>query len=268
MKTSTVKTMNPAQLWQLGDYATVGERWAAAGQELVHRVVRPGDRVLDVACGSGAVALAAAAAGAEVTGLDIAPSLLAAAAERATAMGVAVRWVEADMTAMPEPDASYDRVLSAFGAMFAADPVAMAAELVRVCAVDGLIGVAAWTPDSPFGLLRPTMVAHLPAGTPGGPVTEAWGDPEQVPRFFEGQPVTVQTIESRVAVRWPSLDAAVDEITTLVPGAVGARTAIEPTGAWPAVCEEVRGLFSNVGYTEGDDFVLPVAFLITLLHRR
>jgi SAM-dependent methyltransferase len=259
--------MRPAELWELGDYAKVGDRWAAAGEELVDRVVRPGDRVLDVACGTGAVAIAAAAAGAEVTGLDVAPTLLAVAAKRADAKRLAVRWVEADMTAMPESDAGFDRVLSAFGAMFAADPGAMAAELVRVCAPGGVIAVAAWMPDSPFGRLRPTMVHHLPPGVPSGPTIEVWGDPERVREFFAGLPVTVRTSESTVDVRWPSLDAAVEEITTLVPGSVGARAAIEPTGAWPTVCDEVRAILADAGRAEGDRFVLPVGFLTTLAQR-
>lgn len=87
--------MQPSQVWQLGDYATAGDRFAAAGTALAVGVVRPGDRVLDVACGPGVVAIAAARGGAEVTGLDVAPNLLAQARVRAEAAGVMVRWVEA-----------------------------------------------------------------------------------------------------------------------------------------------------------------------------
>jgi ubiquinone/menaquinone biosynthesis C-methylase UbiE len=79
--------MQPAQVWQLGDYATVGDRWAQAGEGLVRRLVRPGHRVLDIATGPGGMAIAAAEAGADATGLDVAPSLLAQARARAAAAG-------------------------------------------------------------------------------------------------------------------------------------------------------------------------------------
>jgi hypothetical protein len=82
------------------------------------------------------------------------------------------------MTAMPEPDGGYDRVLSAFGAMFAPDPYAMAAELVRVCAPGGVIAVLAWIPDSPFGQQADIIFGHLPPqAVTGRPPIEAWGNP-------------------------------------------------------------------------------------------
>jgi SAM-dependent methyltransferase len=258
--------MKLAQMWGLGDYATVGDRWAAAGVSLVEQVVRPGDRLLDVACGAGVVAIAAAQAGAQASGLDVAPSLLDGARRRAQAAGVSVRWIEADMTSMPEPDGGYDLVLSAFGAMFAADPAAMAAELVRVCTDDGLVGVLAWTPESPFGSLRPIFARYLPPFMTGPPV-EAWGDPEQVQKFFAGLPVTVQTDVATVQVRWPSLDAAMHEVTTLVPGVVAARMSLEPAGSWPRARAEVSDLFAIAGQVTDDGFVLPVPYLMTLARR-
>lgn len=261
--------MGPAEVWQLGDYATVGDRWAAAGSRLVQRVVRPGDRVLDVATGAGGMAIAAARAGAFVTGLDITPALLAQARDRALAAGLDVRWVEADMTAMPEPAAAYDRVLSAFGAMFAPDPYAMAAELVRVCAPGGLVGVLAWTPDSPFGRQADIAFRHLPprAGD-GRPPIEAWGEPTRVRQFFAGQPVDVTTTVDTVDVRWASLAAAVDEITTLVPGWVAARAEIEAGGGWPDVQAEVTEVFAAAGRAGSAGFVLPVQYQTTLAQRR
>jgi SAM-dependent methyltransferase len=256
--------MEPARLWQLGDYATVAHRWADAGERLVAQVVRPGDRVLDVACGPGAMAIEAARAGAIVTGLDVTPSLLAAARARAEAAGVAVRWVEADMTAMPEPDGGYDRVLSAFGAIFAPDPHAMAAELVRVCAPGGLVATLGWTPDSPFGRQRAIAVGYLPPGAATGADAEAWGDPDRAREFFSGLPVGVETTVDTIEVRWPTLEAAVEEIMTLVPGWVAARSALEPAGVWPSVEADIAEMFGAAGRTDEAGFVLPVPYLITL----
>jgi SAM-dependent methyltransferase len=261
--------MRPAEIWQLGDYAKVGDRWAEAGQRLVQRVVRPGDRVLDVATGPGGMAIAAARAGATATGLDVAPSLLAEAQARAAAAGLEVRWVEADMTAIPEPDAAYDRVLSAFGAMFAADPYPMAAELVRVCAPGGLVGVLAWTPESPFGRQADIAFRHLPPeATQGRPPVEAWGEPASVKDFFAALPVDVTTTVDTVQVRWASLDEAVDEITTLVPGWVAARAPIEAAGAWSQARADVAEVFAAVGRGDAHGFVLPVRYQTTLARQR
>jgi SAM-dependent methyltransferase len=255
-------------MWQLGDYAAVGDRWADAGTRLVQRVVRPGDRVLDVATGPGAMAIAAARAGASPTGLDVAPSLLAQAWARASAAGLEVRWVEADMTAIPEPDGAYDRVLSAFGAMFAPDPYAMANELVRVCAPDGLVGMLAWTPESPFGRQPEIVFRYLPPeAAQGRPPIEAWGQPESVREFFAGQSVDVTTTVDTVDVRWASLDEAVEEITTLVPGWVVARRPIEAAGAWPRARADVAEVFAAAGRSYDAGFVLPVQYLTTLARR-
>lgn len=260
--------MRPAEMWQLGDYATVGDRWADAGTRLVQQVVRPGDRVIDVASGPGGVAIAAARAGASVTGLDVAPSLLAQARARAAAAGLDVRWVEADMTAIPEPDAVYDRVLSAFGAMFASDPYAMAAELVRVCAPGGLVGVLAWTPESPFGRQADIVFRYLPPeAAHGRPPIEAWGGPASVGDIFAGQPVEVATAVDTVDVRWASLDEAVDEITTLVPGWVVARGSIEAAGKWAQARADVAGVFTTEGRSDADGFVLPVRYQTTIARR-
>jgi SAM-dependent methyltransferase len=258
--------VQPAQMWGLGEYATVGDRFAAAGIGLVKRLVRPGDTVLDVATGPGVVAIAAAAAGATVTGLDVAPKLLAQARARAAAAGVEVRWVEANMTAIPEPDAGYDRVLSAFGAMFAPDPAAMAAELLRLVRPDGVVGLLAWTPESPFCLLGPVFAAYLPPDMTGPPI-ERWGTPGGIREVFAGLPVLVQTEPAVVDVQWPSLETAVDEITTLVPGAVAVRAVIEPTGEWPRAVADTRDMLDAFGRTADGGFVLPVPYLITLARR-
>jgi SAM-dependent methyltransferase len=261
--------MRPAEMWQLGDYATVGDRWADAGIRLVQQVVLPGERVLDVATGPGSIAIAAAQAGASVTGLDVAPSLLVQARARAVAAGLDVRWVEADMTAMPEPDGAYDRVLSAFGAMFAPDPHAMAAELVRVCAPGGLVGVLAWTPESPFGRQADIVFRYLPPeAAQGRPPIEAWGQPASVQEFFAGLPVDVTTAVDTVDVGWASLDEAVDEITSLVPGWVLARGPIETAGAWPRARADVAEVFAAAGHTHDAGFVLPVRYQTTLAQRR
>lgn len=252
--------VKPAQVWQLGDYTTVGGRWAAAGDALANELVDRGDRVLDVACGPGTMAVTAARTGATVTGLDISPTLLDAAVAHAERVGVSVDWVEHDMMELPFPAASFDRVLSAFGCMFAPDPVAMAQELHRVCAPGGVIGVLAWDPTSTIGRFGPLARPYLPPDAKS-PAIEEWGRPEEVSRFFAGLGEVTTTVHT-VDIAWPSLETAVDELTTLVPGWVLIKTMLS-NDDWRRLVTEVEELMARTGHTGGREYVLPAQYLET-----
>ncbi|MEU5153915.1 class I SAM-dependent methyltransferase [Glycomyces sp. NPDC021274] len=254
--------MQPGTLWSMGDYASNGDRWAAASRQLAETTVRPGMDVLDIACGPGPFAIAAAQAGARATGLDAAPKLLEVAKRRAGDAGVAVEWIEADMTAVPLGDAAFDLVASAFGCMFAPDPEAMAAELVRLCRSGGRIAVLAWTPESAFGSMGPMVGPYLPGG--GGSPIERWTRAESVTEVFAGLPVRLQFAVRTVDVVWDGLDHAVGDITENNPAWLGIRAAVEPTGRWSDLESELRELFAARGRTESGRFVLPVDYLETL----
>ena len=157
------------RLWVLGDYAAVARRFEGVADDLVAAAgIGAGDHVLDVAAGNGNVAVAAARAGAEVTASDFAPELVAAGGERTSALGVDVRWDEADAEELPYPDASFDVVTSAFGLMFAPRPDVAAAEAFRVVRPGGVVAVTSWTPDGFTGQVTALMGEHLlaPFGTP------------------------------------------------------------------------------------------------------
>jgi SAM-dependent methyltransferase len=147
--------------------------------------LRPGDRVLDVATGSGNAALAAARYGAEVTGIDYVPGLLERARARAAAEGLEITFAEGDAEDLAFPDASFDAVLSCLGVMFAPDQERAAAELVRVCRPGGTIGLANWTPGGFIGQLLKTVSRHVPppAGVrPPG----LWGTEERLRELLGG----------------------------------------------------------------------------------
>jgi ubiquinone/menaquinone biosynthesis C-methylase UbiE len=134
------------------DIAKLAERAelvSGVGRRVVELAgVEPGMTVLDAVCGAGNAAIPAAQAGARVTGLDISPDMLAVARERGADYMIEIDWVEGDVQALPFPDASFDRVLSVFGHMFAPDHERTAAELRRVLRPGGAIGVASWTAES------------------------------------------------------------------------------------------------------------------------
>jgi ubiquinone/menaquinone biosynthesis C-methylase UbiE len=150
-------------MWSEGDFANLATGLVIVGELLCEALdVLPGDRVLDVACGSGTAALAAARRGGTVTGVDYVPALLERGRERAAAERVVVDWIEGDAEDLPLTDGSFDIVLSTFGSAFAPDHRRAARELLRVCRPGGLIGLSNWTPDGLMGEVFRTIVKHAP----------------------------------------------------------------------------------------------------------
>lgn len=178
-------------LWASGDYpAVAAELIPELGQELVRACgVTAGDRVLDVAAGSGNAAIPAAAAGGIVTASDLTPELFDAGRRIAAEHGVDLEWVEADAEALPFADNSFDVVMSCVGAMFAPHHQATADELVRVCRPGGTIGMINWTPEGFIGNLFATMKPYAPPPPPDATPTPLWGDEEHVRKLF-GERVT------------------------------------------------------------------------------
>jgi SAM-dependent methyltransferase len=171
---STLKARLKAT-WSDGDYGVVAENLQkSAGDFLARYPIEPGTRVLDVACGTGQVAFPAAAAGARVTGIDIAPNLIAQARARAEAEGVDIRFDEGDAEALPYADASFDLVITLIGAMFAPRPDRVASELTRVCRPGGHIVMANWTPEGFVGSMFKTVGKHVPP-SPLMPSPLQWG---------------------------------------------------------------------------------------------
>ena len=173
-------------LWASGDYpAVAAELIPELGPELVRACgVKPDDRVLDVAAGSGNAAIPAAAAGAIVTASDLTPELFDAGRRIAAERGVELEWVEADVEAMPFADNSFDVVMSCVGAMFAPGQQRVADELVRVCRPGGTIGMINWTPEGFIGKLFKTMSPYAPPPPAGASPPPRWGDEQHVRELF------------------------------------------------------------------------------------
>lgn len=180
-----LKTKHRA-LWASGDYPAVAtELIPALGPELVRAcAITPGDRVLDVAAGSGNASIPAAAAGAVVTASDLTPELFDAGRRIAAEHGVQLEWVEADAEALPFADDSFDVVMSCVGAMFAPHHQATADELVRVARPGGRIGMINWTPEGFIGKLFATMKPYAPPPPPGASPPPLWGSEEHVGTLF------------------------------------------------------------------------------------
>jgi 2-polyprenyl-3-methyl-5-hydroxy-6-metoxy-1,4-benzoquinol methylase len=162
--------------WMAGDFGQLARYSAGHAEEFVARLdLQPGMNVLDVACGTGNLSIPAARAGARVTGLDIAANLLEQARQRAAEEKLDARFEEGDAEQLPYPDASFDLVMSMFGAMFAPRPDRVAAELVRVCRPGGTIAMANWTPSG-FAAKQFAAGARFVPPPQGVPSPLAWGD--------------------------------------------------------------------------------------------
>jgi SAM-dependent methyltransferase len=158
-------------MWGGADYERVAQRFAPIHDELVARLSpSPGDRWLDVATGTGEVAVRAARAGTEVTGLDIAPRLL----EQARAKSPDVDWVEGDAQALPFADGSFDVVSSCFGLIFAPAQEDVAREVARVCS--GRLGLTVWRPNEGLHAIYAVFSGEQPAS----PSSDDWGREERL----------------------------------------------------------------------------------------
>lgn len=162
--------------WSAGDFGRIARYTEKAAEEFVGRLnLKPGARVLDVACGTGNLAIPAARLGARVSGADIAPHLLAQARERAAAERLEAKFEEGDAEQLRYPDGEFDLVMSMFGAMFAPRPEVVAAELARVCRPGGTIAMANWAPEGFIARQFAIGNRYVPP-PPGIPAPILWGD--------------------------------------------------------------------------------------------
>jgi SAM-dependent methyltransferase len=188
--------------WMAGDFGKIARLQERTGEEFVQRLgLRPGMRVLDVACGTGNQSIPAARTGADVTGVDIATNLLEQARKRAEAEGLKARFIEGDAEQLPAEAAEYDVVCSMFGAMFAPRPELVASEMLRVCKPGGLIAMGNWTPGGFVGQMFKIGSSHLPP-PPGVPAPTLWGD-ESVVRQRFGPKVKIEAVKRETLADFP-----------------------------------------------------------------
>ncbi|UUO00579.1 methyltransferase domain-containing protein [Mycolicibacterium novocastrense] len=176
-------------IWASGDYpAIVANVVAPLGPVLVDATgIGPGDRVLDVAAGTGNVAIPAAQTGASVVASDLTPELLATGERIAAERGVVLEWREANAERLPFEDDEFDVVTSAIGVMFAPHHRAAADELLRVCKPGGRIGLINWTPEGLVGQMFSAMKPFVPPPPPGVQPPPLWGSEAHIGSLFGGR---------------------------------------------------------------------------------
>jgi len=188
-----------ATMWAWGDYPKLTvDVISDLGPRLVEFAgIAPGQRVLDVAAGSGNASFPAAALGAEVIASDLTPELLAAGEKRSAELGLPLTWEIADAENLPYADGSFDAVISSVGVMFAPFHQAAADQLVRVLRPGGTMSLLSWTPTGFIGQMFAAMKPYAAPPPPGAQPPPLWGDPAHVTALLDGRAEVTRTeIES------------------------------------------------------------------------
>jgi SAM-dependent methyltransferase len=189
--------------WAAGDFGQIAKSYLPGAADFVHGLVlRPGAQVLDVACGTGNSALPAARLGAKVTGIDIAPNLIEQAQQNAASENLSIDFQVGDAEDLQFPDATFDAVITMFGAMFAPRPDVVASELLRVCKPGGFVAMANWTPAGFVGRMFKTVATHAPP-PPGMPPPVLWGDEATVIERLGPGATEVRTTPRMMIFKYP-----------------------------------------------------------------
>jgi SAM-dependent methyltransferase len=231
--------------WISGDFEQIAKSYRSGAAEFVSRLdIKPRERVLDVACGTGNLTIPAAQKGARVTGLDIAPNLLEQGRTWAKAEGLAIQFEEGDVEDLPYEDGSFDTVITMFGAMFAPQPNITASELIRVCRPGGRIAMANWTPTGFIGQMFKIVGKHVPPA-PGIPSPVLWGDEGTVRERFNGSVTALQLTRRLITFHFPFNPAEVVETFRLYYGPTYRAFAALDEAGQAALRQELEQLWSS-----------------------
>jgi SAM-dependent methyltransferase len=235
-------TSSPSLDWSIGNYEHTADQLMPAARLVVDRAApAPGERVVDVGCGTGNAALLAAARGARVTGVDPAGRLLEVARGHAARGKLEADFVKGDAAALPLADGEADLVLSVFGVIFAPDPGAAAAEMSRVTAPGGRIVLSAWIPGGAISdinrLASETVTRAL--DIPPGPPPFAWHEPDALEGLFGPLGFDVSLEEATIAFSAASAAEQVDGDMANHPMALAGRAVLEPRGQLDALRERM-----------------------------
>ena len=266
MTTLTALKHTHRAIWEAGDYAAIAEHIDdVPPRDLLDRVdLRPGQAVIDVATGTGNVALRAAAAGADVVGLDLAPALFATARRRALEYGVTVEWLEGDAEELPFAVESFDRVLSVFGVQFAPRHQVVADELARVCRPGGLIGLVNWTPEGLIGELFEIMGRYLPAPPDFASPPPLWGSEEHVRELFVHTGVELEFARGYNPWIFASPEHWVVFMETLYGPTLKARERLAAEGRWEECRNDILALAERYNEAASGGLLMRAEYLVAV----
>jgi len=253
-------------VWSAGDWARFAPITQPVADEVVEAVgVREGEDFLDVATGSGNAAFSAAERGARVSGLDFVSAQIAAARARFASAGLDAELVVGDAEELPFDDASFDRVASVFGVMFAPRHSVAAGELVRVARPGAAIAVAAWTPEGMNGQMFATLGKHLPLPPGGFEPPAMWGEEEHVRELFSAPGLEVACEKRMATVEFDSVERWLDHCEENLGPIVTAKAVLEPQGRWKVARAELAALEDGFNEAEDGSMLARAEYLLTVV---
>jgi SAM-dependent methyltransferase len=253
------------QVWSAGDYPDLAKTIEEVARRLLDRVgAVEGEDLLDIATGTGNLAIPAAELGARVTGLDLTPKLLEVARARASEAGVEVSFIEGDAEALPFADASFDRVTSCFGVIFAPRHDQAAGELVRVARPGGTVAFTAWTPEGMNGEMFRRIGSYMPPPPPeiGSPLQ--WGKEDHVRSLLADSGAEVSFERHTVTVEHDSPESWVAYNERVLGPTIMIKAALEPQGRWEQLRGELVQLYSERNEAEDGSFRAQAEYLLTV----
>ena len=253
--------------WTSGDYARIGNTLVIMGELLCEAVdVHAGDKVLDVATGSGNTAISAARRFCDVTGIDYVPELIEQARKRAEVEGMSITFDVGDAEDLPYPDASFDVVLSTLGVMFAPNQEKVAEELLRICRSGGKIGLANWTPDGFIGNMFRTLGKHVPP-PPGIKPPPLWGTEERLRELLGEDIASLEVTQRSYMFRYPSAGHFVEYFRSYYGPTLKAFESLEPEGQ-RSLAEDLEELLTQWNSSGDATVVVPSDYLEVVAVRR
>jgi SAM-dependent methyltransferase len=251
--------------WGMGEYELMAELLMPVAELVVERLEVASDtRVLDVACGTGNLAVVAAERGAAAVGVDFEPNLL----KRARARSARVEWRECDATNMDVPSAAFDVVASVFGAIYALDHTRAAAELARACRPGGSVALTAWTPGSFMPSLGGALGPFLPPPPADMPPPSNWGDEATLAPLLEGAELRLeQTTLETLELRFPTEAAAVTLLVRSAGHVMVERDRLVREGGWDDLIAAVGELVRERNTADRAGARLQLDYLLTVATR-
>lgn len=254
--------------WADGDYPAVAEHIAdALPQAALAQVDVAGARLLDVATGSGNLALDAAGAGATVTGIDLVPELIDVARRRAQAAGLDVEWLVGDAEALPLPDDAYDVTTSVVGVQFAPRSRVVADELIRVTRPGGTIVLVNWTPGGLIGQLFKTMGRYMPPAPEWVTPPPVWGSDDHLRELFSDAGEVTLTYGMNPFV-FDSIDTYMAFFADNYGPTKRARERLSAEGTWDALEDDLRDLYTRLNQADDGTLHIDSEFVVCSVRLR
>ena len=256
------------RVWTIGDYRTIARHLLPISVETVGAIgLRAGDRVLDVGVGTGNAAIEAARRGARVTGIDLTPAQIERARARCASEGVDVELRVGDAEDLDVSDAGFDIVLSVMGVIFAPDHRRATAELARACRPGGTVAITTWADGGWSSRWRSRAARLLPASSPGGPMPDEWGDPDEAVRRFAAAGLHATVTKHAFEFRFDSVETALEVFVSAAGPFVQFMEAAAALRRGPEALDELRAALVESNQADDGTCRVPAPYLLVVARR-